>query len=189
MTNIVDESSRAVAELNRLSRHELIELFLGLQVPALEEFSGEFDGYGAAYLPDLDDYYRSIGLGKWLGKGYRTEAHGEWAGHGYNLWGREEGVIRRMRFGWGLGTSMLDGRGCILMHYSAFANDFGELDLVDEIRRVADGVYLGLATTRVPSPLCPEPGGLQGRSLESTFLLVGPAGAWVGPDDRTGEVA
>ena len=189
MSNYVESSSRTVDELNARTRDDLLELFLDLEAPAADDFAGEFEGHGAAYLPDLDAFYRGQGLGKWLGKGYRTERHGDWPGHGYNLWSTDSGVIRTMRFGWGPGTSMLDGCGCILMHYSAFDNAFGKLDLVDEIRRAADGVYLGLATTREASPLCPKPGGPNGRSLESTFLLVGPTREWVGPDDSSGEVA
>jgi hypothetical protein len=189
MTNIAESRSTVVDELNALLRDELVERFLGLEPPTAEEFVGELDGVAAAYLPEVDAFYRSHGLGTWLGKGYRIERHGDWLGHGYNLWATDTGVIRTMRFGWRLSTSMLDGRGCMLMHYSAFENAFGKLDLVDEIRRAADGVYLGLATTLEPSPLCPQPGGPNGRSLESTFLLVGPVREWVGPDDPSSEVA
>jgi hypothetical protein len=191
MAEIVETSATVVDELNALSRDELVERFLGLEPPTAEEFVGELDGHAAAYLPlpEVDAFYRSHGLGTWLGKGYRIERHGDWLGHGYNLWDTDTGVIRTMRFGWGLGTSMLDGRGCLLMHYGAFDNAFGELDLVDEIRRAAEGVFLGLATTREPSPLAPRPGGPNGRSLESTFLLVGPVRDWVGPDDPSSEVA
>ncbi len=191
MIDIVETRATVVGELNALSRDELVERFLDLESPAAEEFVGELDGHAAAYLSegDVDAFYRSHGLGVWLGKGYRIERHGDWLGHGYNLWDTGAGVIRKMRFGWGPGTSMLDGRGCILMHYSAFDNAFGKLDLVDEIRRAADGVFLGLATTVEPSPLAPRPGGPNGRSLESTFLLVGPVREWVGPDDPSSERA
>jgi hypothetical protein len=191
MTDMVETTTAVVDELNALSRDELVERFLGLEPPTAEEFVGELDGFAAAYLPlsDVDAFYRSHGLGTWLGKGYRIERHGDWLGHGYNLWDTDGGVIRTMRFGWGLGTSMLDGRGCVLMHYSAFENAFGKLDLVDEIRRAANGVFLGLATTAEPSPLAPLSGGPNGRALESTFLLVGPVREWVGPDDPSSEVA
>ena len=124
-------SSWTAAKLNALSREELIGLFLDLPSPSLAEFDGEFEGHGAPYLPNLERHYLHAGLGKWLGKGYLAEPHGEWEGHGYNLWGTESGVTRRIRFGWGLGTSMLDGGPCILMHYSAFSNMYAELDLID----------------------------------------------------------
>jgi hypothetical protein len=175
------------ATLNALSREELIELFRGLPSPTVQEFDGEFDGYGAVYLEDLEDHYLQMGLGKWLGKGYRAEPYGDWEGHGYNLWGTRDGVARRIKFGWGLGTSMLDGGPCIVMHYSAFSNMYADLDLIDEIRRVDDGLYLGLAITAEPSPLAPDPGGPNGRSFPSTFLLEGPTAPWVGPDDPDGE--
>jgi len=188
MSEIVESTSRTVEELNGLSREQLLDRFLELEPPTAAEFDGEFDGHGAPFLPNLDDYYRSVGLGAWLGKGYRLEPHRDWQGHGYNLWRTDDGVIRCFRFGWGLGTSMLDGRGCLVMHYSAFANHFGSLDLIDEIRRVEPGVYLGLASTREPSPLSPERGGPQGRALPSSFLLVGPCREWVGPDRPDAEL-
>src|SRR5581483_9345167 len=120
------------AALNALSREELIELCRTLPAPTLEEFDGEFDGYGAVYLASLEDEYLRMGLGKWLGKGYRAERYGDWAGHGYNLWGTKSGVVRSIKFGWGLGSSMLDGGSCIVMHYSVFSNMYADLDVIDE---------------------------------------------------------
>ena len=174
-------------KLNALSREELIELFLTLPSPTLEEFDGEFEGYGARYLEDLEEHYRSVGLGKWIGKGYRAERYGGFEGHGYNLWGRDGRVIRGIKFGWGLGTSMLDGGPCIVMHYAAFSNMYADLDLIDEIRRAEPGLYLGLAITAEPSPLAPDPGGPNGRSFPSTFLLAGPDAPWSGPDEPDAE--
>jgi hypothetical protein len=73
------------------------------------------------------------------------------------------------------------------MHYAAFSNMYAELDLIDEIRRADTGLYLGLAITADPSPLAPDPGGPNGRSYPSTFLLAGPNAPWAGPDDPGGE--
>jgi hypothetical protein len=189
VSNVVRPTSRTVAELAALPREVQIEVFLGLPPPAAEDFQGEFVGRSPAYLAgDTDAYYREIGLGAWLGKGYLIEGHGRWSGHGYNLWGGDgSGVKRCMRFGWEMGRSVIDGGPCLLMHYRAFANAFGEFDLVDEIRRVDDGVYLGLAMTREPTPLCPEPDGPEGRTQPSTFFLSGPSRPWVGSDDPAAE--
>jgi hypothetical protein len=189
MTSSANAITRLVDDLNARSRDELFEIFENADAPEIESFDGELSGYGAAYLPNLEAFYIDAGLGRWLGKGYKLQSHGVWEGHGYNMWGRGDDVIRRMRFGFRRHSSVVDGRPCILMRYAAFENDFGVLDLTDEIRKVDEHVYLGLATTREPSPLCPEAGGLNGRSVASTFLLVGPSQPWLGPDDPSTEPA
>jgi hypothetical protein len=170
-------------DLSATPLKNLIELFLTLPSPSLDETRGEFDGHSPAYLGEMDSRYREVGLGRWLGKGYASEPLDQWAGHGYNIWDTGHGVVRRTRFGWSLGSSALDRGACLVMHYRAFASVLADLDVIDEIRRVKEGIYLGIVTTREPSFLCPHPGGPDGRSYPSTFLLSGPVRPWIGPDN------
>jgi hypothetical protein len=175
-------------ELNGLPLDAQIDVFLGLPAPAPAEFHGEFEGHTPAYqLERASDHYLEEGLGRWSGKGCVSERYRDWSGHGYNIWDTGVGRTRRTRFGWKMGRSALDGRECLLMHYRAFANVYADIDLVDEIRRVDDGLYLGIVTTKEPSSLCPHPGGPDGRAFPSTFVLRGPVGPWVGPDDPSTE--
>jgi hypothetical protein len=97
----------------------------------------------------------------------------------------------------------------VIMTYSSFNRDlagFGswQIDMVDEIRKLADGVYVGLGTHRLDAL---EPGSLMleiyrsyGQEIKSSeeldersvpqaavFTLVGPIERAVGPDDPAAE--
>ena len=114
------------------------------------------------------------------------EPHEAWAGHGYNVWKTARGTTRRVRFGWGESSSILDGRPCSVIEYRAFDNAYADLDLADEVRKLTDGLYLGIATTAGASRVCPWPGGPDGRSLPTTFLLRASSADAAGPDDLAG---
>ncbi|WP_437773385.1 hypothetical protein [Arthrobacter sp. KNU40] len=184
-------NAASVEQLNALSRDEAEELFRTLPAPDPEEFGGEYAGYTAGYLTAQykDFTAQSQGeLGKWLGKAFVREQYRGWDGHGYNIW-EIDGVERRtQRFAWKFGTSMLDGGPCVVMHYAVFDNIHGELDLIDEVRSVGNGIFLATASSRYPSPLAPERGGPNGRALPTTFVLCGPERPCAGPDDLQGEL-
>lgn len=179
----------SIEELNALSRDELVEGFLGLDAPSLDALVGELDGFAPDYmLPEFAKTGALADFGAWQGKGFVLAAYGGWAGHGYNVWQTENGTTRHVRFGWGETTSILDGRPSAFIEYAAFDNAFADLDLKDEVRTLADGLYLGIATTDGPSGVCPWPGGPDGRSLPTTFLLRGPTAQALRPDDAAGEL-
>ncbi len=69
-------------------------------------------------------------------------------------------------------TSMLDGKPAYILDYPAF----NETSLVDELRKLDDGVYVGAAT--IAQENGPNGGGTRGRI--DMFLLVGPTDEWVG---------
>ena len=137
----------------------------------------ELDGHYQGLVPnggDLDRqastadfmYNESSARGYWLGKAYKplTATTGE----GYNRWRFAGGkVVRNLRFGTEMGTSLIDGKPAFLMHYSAF----NDTTLIDEIRKLDDNVYLGMGTTET------EDGK---RSVPGHFALVGPTDEWVG---------
>ena len=54
-----------------------------------------------------------------------------------------------------------------------------ENTLVDEIRKLTDGVYLGVGTADLPDGSRTEPG---------HFVLMGPVSQWVGVDDYQDEL-
>ena len=183
-----------VEELSARPRAELVELFLGLPPLAAAEvagvLSGELQGRSPDYLVRLfASSAAADGFGEWLGKGFVAGGlpGGKWLGHGYNVWRTPAGVTRRVRFAWGTGLSLLDGRPVARIEYAPFANAYAELDLRDEVRRLGDGLYLGIATSASASAICPDPGGPLGRSLPTTFLLYGSLDSAAGPDDPAGE--
>jgi len=168
-----------------LTREELFALFRTLPAPTPREMDGEFIGH-------LPDYSREVwlrwaagtGNGEWLGKAYRPEAYGRWPGHGYNRWdrkGKGEVTNRDMRFAWAIEPSTISTGSSLVMYYSAFKHWGGEQDLIDEIRRVTTGLYLGAYHTREPVPgFTPRHGSM--RSEPEIFMLTGPVRAWVGPE-------
>jgi hypothetical protein len=65
------------------------------------------------------------------------------------------------------------------MHYGDFENPAGKADLTDEIRKLDEGLYLGVGTTANPDGT---------RSHFGHFALSGPTGEWVGVDDESAEL-
>lgn len=173
-----------IEELIALNREQVVDLFKTLEAPPLDELDGEFTGH----VPDGGDpearkridermFNENSWLGYWLGKAYRVT--GENQGEGYNMGRRPGGQVDRfLRFGTHVGDSQIDGRPSVVMTYGSFNNPSGERDLVDEIRRLSDGIYLGLGTTRLPDGSRTPPG---------PFVLTGPIGPWVGVDDEAAE--
>ena len=140
----------------------------------------ELDGHYQGIVPNAGDHERQVRTsgfmynedsvrGYWLGKAYRalTETEGE----GYNRWRFADGtIVRNGRFATRLGASLIDGQPSYIMDYSAF----NDTTLVDEIRKLDEGVYLGVGTTAT------EDGE---RSVPGHFALVGPTDEWVGAEE------
>lgn len=184
-----------VEELSARSQQELLELFLTLPPLAAADVAGVLAGELHGRSPDyLVRHFAASaaadGYGDWLGKGFvpGPPPGGEWLGHGYNMWRTAAGETRRIRFAWGAGSSLLDGRPVARIEYAPFANSYAELDLRDEVRVLGEGLLLGVATTAQPSAICPDPGGPGGRSRPTTFLLYGLFGPALGPDAPGGEL-
>lgn len=172
-----------VAELAPLSRDDLIAVFKTLPPPRQAEMDGEFNGHIPDYHHDLW-YSTQLALsgGRWLGKAYRSLPHERWSGQGYNRLQMPDGVARNSKFGWEIAPSTVDGRPALIMTYAAFRNWCGGQDLVDEVRRAGDGVYLGVYHTREPVPGFTSDPGDNGRSALQVFLLTGPVAPWVGAE-------
>lgn len=166
----------------KLTRQEVIDLWKQLPAPPFDELDGEYMGHAfnggdeEARKRIADSMYNEFnGSGSWIGKAYKptTESTGE----GYNHW-RQNGIVRDLRFGTHLGTSLIDGRPSLMMTYGSFNTGAGQRDLTDEIRKLADGLYIGLATTKQDDGSRTEPG---------FFALTGPIGPWIGVDDEAAE--
>ncbi|MEE8397973.1 MAG: hypothetical protein V3S89_03130, partial [Desulfobacterales bacterium] len=159
--------------------------------PAVEmaELCGEYKGL----IPNAGDeeaqkasakhmYNEDGPLGYWLGKAYSPLSHSK--GDGCNRWRRPGGNVERyMRFSTEMGTSLIDGKPALMMYYGAYRHRFvaegTENKLVDEIRKLADGIYLGVGTSEMPDGTRTPPG---------HFALVGPDEKWLGVDDFSEEL-
>lgn len=185
MATLATETSEWTAERAlALSTTDILELFETLSAPAFSELDGEYTGH--AHMGDTEESRRQVTAvmydensvqGYWLGKAYKPT--GDDVGEGYNHWRRSGGAVERnLRFGTHMGDSRLDGRPALIMTYASFDNRSGAVDLVDEIRKLGDGLYLGAATVQKPDGTRSKPG---------CFVLVGPIGSWVGVDDEAAE--
>lgn len=164
-----------------LNHADALELFKSLPSVAFDELEGEYAGD----IPDGGDeavkrmlaqgiFNEETPFGCWLGKAVTRTS--ETAGEGYNYC-RKAGrrIIRHLRYATDMDNSYVDGTTVFTIRYAAFKNGSGERDLVDEVRRVGDGLYLCVSTTRNDDG---------SRSAPGLFILSGPSGPWVGVDDK-----
>ncbi len=174
-----------IEKVMALGPEETIELWKTLPAPDFQEMAGEYAGH----VPDGGDekvrarvaevmFNESSALGFWLGKAYKSLS--PTTGEGYNSF-RKPGdrVVRNVRFGTEPGTSLIDGKPALIMHYGDFNSPVGKADLTDEIRKLDEGLYLGVGTTANPDGT---------RAHFGHFALSGPMGEWVGVDDEGAEL-
>lgn len=163
-------------KLLALNHESTVALWKTLPAADMAELNGHYQGI-VPNAGDTERQARTSGFmydedsprGYWLGKAYRplTETEGE----GYNRWRfADRSIVRNGRFATRLGPSLIDGNPSYIMDYSAF----NDTTLVDEIRKLDEGVYLGVGTTAT------EDGG---RSALGHFALVGPTAEWVGAEE------
>jgi hypothetical protein len=110
--------------------------------------------------------------GYWLGKAFRplTETTGE----GYNRWRFPGGVVKRnLRMATRMGKSLVDDKMSYILDYSVFHSS---MSLVDELRKLDESIYLGIAT---------RDAGDGKRDNPDFFILIGPTDEWVGTEPKT----
>lgn len=163
---------RSPEHLASLTSEELIEVFSGLEAPAMSEMNGLFPATGSYARQPLRDQRVPKKLvtlvgratltpwrGRWIGKVYNGGTPGTDTGRGYNQFRRGESVTRCIAFTTCVGPSYLDGGRSFRMHYSAFHSLWGDvIELVDEVRRIESGRYLllGMAGWCRPDPAAPS---------------------------------
>ncbi|MBW2529794.1 MAG: hypothetical protein JRI23_36795 [Deltaproteobacteria bacterium] len=150
------------AELLRLPYAESLSLFRSLPAPELGEMDGEYradllDQGPPVFLWVASFFVHQRGL--WLAKAFTPTGPSE--GRGYNLFVVGDRLRRGTRMRTTIAPSRIDGRPAYLLDYSAYLR--GILGTMrDEVRKVADGLYLGLGTVgygrwmRRPSPFLLE---------------------------------
>ena len=170
------KGSWTMERLLALDHESTVALWKTLPAAGMEELNGHYQGV----VPNADDHGRQARTsgfmydedsprGYWLGKAYRPLTETE--GVGYNRWRfADRSIVRNGRFATRMGPSLIDGNPSYIMDYGAF----NDTTLVDEIRRLDEGVYLGVGTTAT------EDGG---RSAPGHFALVGPTDEWIGAEE------
>ncbi|MCD6062008.1 MAG: hypothetical protein K0S16_2319 [Moraxellaceae bacterium] len=166
--------------LSRLATDELLRLFATLPAPDLAEMQGE---YAARLLAQphwlatlagravLDNPFRS-----WLCKAFRP-VDGE-TGRGYNTFLQRGRVVQCYPMLTLIAPSRFDGQPAYQLVYRHFHSTCGTVHMVDEVRRVAPGLYLGMGTYGFTE---------KQRRIAYPFLLEGPVGAYRGDIGRARE--
>jgi hypothetical protein len=165
-------------KLLSLTQAEQESMWRKLPPPTLQEMNGHYMGIGpqadnpavqksyAAYM-----YDEKSARGAWQGKAFRPL--NATSGEGYNRWRFPGGKIERnLRMATRVQNSIIDGKPCYVLDYSAF----NKSTLYDELRKLDDGVYIGAATVAQAG----GPNGNGTRSKIDMFILIGPTDEWVG---------
>ncbi|MFT4011515.1 MAG: hypothetical protein QM655_15880 [Nocardioidaceae bacterium] len=137
------------ADLRALSHGELVELFRTLEAPTMAEMVGEFDG---TPLRQPGVFRNAVALYKvrnrlhlWKTKGFRQID--ETSGRGYNIfrWAVIGRRVYRDPMTTRIDDSAIDGRPAFQLDYRTFRTFLGAVNLIDDVRRVSPGLYLGFA--------------------------------------------
>ncbi|AUM13318.1 hypothetical protein [Ketobacter alkanivorans] len=164
-------------ELEFLKTPELVELFARLEPPSVTEMQGEY----AAHLLAQPNWLAGVvgratldnPLQHWLCKAFRPVD--DVSGRGYNTFQQGRRVVQRFPMGTQLAPSRFDGKPAFQLIYRHFHSLCGTVHMVDEVRRAAPGLYLGLGTYGFTDAQ---------RRIPYPFLLTGPQGPYRGDIGR-----
>jgi len=149
--------------LHAMGFKQLMALFAELPAPTLEEMDGEFAAEllaqpsMAAQLLGQLTVSNPLMPGRWLCKAFQPISANR--GQGYNRFDQLGRSVQRYPMETLLAPSRYDGKPAYTLVYAAFKSMCGAIHMVDEVRRVRQGLYLGLGTwgftdrqRRVPLP-------------------------------------
>lgn len=152
-----------------LSAPELSALFRTLDAPDMDEMDGEFASLLLRqWHPVVDRAAQWLMNGallpfRWTGKAFRPLSSTE--GRGYNMFHLAGRTLRTLPMRTVLAPSAIDGRPSYQLVYAAFHSPLGYVRVVDELRRLQEGIYLGIGAA------CFAP---WRRRLPFPFVLQGP---------------
>ncbi|MBK7974521.1 MAG: hypothetical protein IPK07_14985 [Deltaproteobacteria bacterium] len=166
-------SSRfTAAELKAMSIGEVLEVFRTLEAPDLGEMDGEFVAtlldQGGPAMNVISSFTTNVPR-RWLGKAFEPVDPSE--GHGYNWFQGAGHTVRRYRMKTYLGESAVDAGRSYILEYRPYNSGFMR-SMVDEVRRVAPGLYVGLGRVGFGSWM---------RTRLYPFMLEGPVGPYSDP--------
>lgn len=158
-----------LAALRRMPVPELMAFFGGLDAPSITEMHGEYHAEllrqpsWAAALSGRLTVSNPLLPGVWRAKAFRPlDSSG---GRGYNSFNRLGRTVRHFPMQTLIAPSRYDGRPAYTLVYRAFRSLCGDIHMVDEVRKVTDGVYLGIGTWGFTE---------RQRRIPLPFLLTGP---------------
>ena len=158
-------------ELDDFDTHELLEIFKRLDAPSIDEMNGEYQARLLKQPSLLASFigYLSVGnpFKKWLCKAFRpvSETHGR----GYNTFKVGSKIIQQFPMMTLIAPSRFDGKPSYHLVYRDFESMCGDINMVDEVRVYAPGVYLGIGTWGFTDTQ---------RKTALPFILTGPGNAY-----------
>jgi hypothetical protein len=129
---------------------DLLSLFATLPAPELAEMNGEFAARLLAQPSALAQWTGNLSVnnplmpGRWLCKAFRPVS--DQGGRGYNAFSHFGRKVQRYPMQTLIAPSRYDGRPAYTLVYAAYQSMCGAIHMVDEVRRVAPGLYLGIGT-------------------------------------------
>lgn len=143
-----DQDRVTFLDLRGASTYELLSLFRDLPSPNIDEMHGDYDAtllQQPSLAADVNGYF-SVGLpfSPWLSKGFRPVNDSE--GRGYNSFRQFGKVVQRYPMRTMIAPSRYDGRDSYTLIYKAYRSTCGLINMVDEVRRADDGLYLAIGT-------------------------------------------
>jgi hypothetical protein len=172
----VSPEKATVADIEKLSKSEVMDLFHAASAPEFTSVKGEYKakalplGIMAPIVPLYTKYI--LGPGDWKGEAfYPFEKDSGW---GYNLWEIKENgqpkIIRTVKMRTFIGKSRLDNKESFQLDYSPF-NGGVDYYMKDEARRINDRLYICMGMV-IP---------VGHRFNPAAFVMYNPT-PWVGPD-------
>lgn len=143
-----NQETPTFADLRAASTFELLSLFRDLDAPTVAEMEGDFDAdllRQPNLAADVNGFF-AVGLPfmPWLSKGFRPVSDD--AGRGYNSFRRFGKVVQRYPMHTQIAPSRYDGRPSYTLIYRAYPSTCGAINMVDEVRRLSEGLYLAIGT-------------------------------------------
>ena len=162
----------SAAELKAMSIGDVLAVFRQLDAPPLAEMDGEFVAtlldQGNPAMNVISSFTTNVPR-RWLGKAFEPVNESE--GHGYNWFQGGPTAVRRYRMKTYLGDSAVDAGRSYILEYRPYNSGFMR-SMVDEVRRVAPGLYVGLGRVGFGSWM---------RTRLYPFMLEGPVGPFSDP--------
>ncbi len=143
-----------IEQLKKCSIYDLDRLFSGEALPGSEEFEGETAGAILALNPGNPWWLKCVikiafksPLGRWTGKKFITPFNKERKGHGINLF-KSRCFPQLFRFDTYVKNSYFDNKPSLALDYRSY--HLLTSGLVDEVRKIREGQFLGRAYYKFP---------------------------------------
>lgn len=153
----------------------LMALFGKLPAPTIREMNGEYAARLLAQPSPLAHFIGNLTVnsplmpGRWLCKAFQPVSAER--GQGYNAFMHLGRKVRRYPMQTLIAPSRYDRRPAYTLVYASFRSMCGAIHMVDEVRRVAPDLYLGIGTWGFTD---------RQRRIPLPFVLRGPIAPYIG---------